>query len=60
MAGLKSNNWTNYPKKRCTNEKCKQRIRSFPELKICNKCVNKINIEIDAEMRKKRKLFKGK
>ena len=43
MAGTKSNNWTNYPKRRCTNEKCKQRIRSFPELGICNKCVQKIN-----------------
>lgn len=43
MAGLKSTNWMGYTKKRCTNHKCKQRIRSYPELGICNNCVNKLN-----------------
>lgn len=37
--GPKRTKWENFPKKRCKNEGCKKRVRSYPELGICNKCM---------------------
>ena len=38
--------WGNLQKKRCKNEGCKKRVKSYPKLGICNKCINEENKKI--------------
>lgn len=38
----KRTNWKGIQRKRCKNDGCNKRIRSYAHLGICNKCANKI------------------